>query len=274
VTNGLDRFSLAGRTAIVTGGTGVLGGAIATGVAAAGANVAVLGRRREVADHLVDTITAGGGTALAVSADVLDRDQLSSARAAVLDAWGGIDILVNAAGGNRPGAMVHDEQTFFAIAREAFDEVLALNLTGTLLPCQVFGEAMAERPAASIINISSMAAVQAITRVVGYGAAKAGVENLTRWLAVDLARRYGDSFRVNAIAPGFFLGEQNRALLVDDDGGLTPRGETIIANTPAGRFGEPDELVGTAVWLAGDASRFVTGAVIPVDGGFSVFSGV
>ena len=274
MTTGLDRFSLAGRAAIVTGGTGVLGGAIAAGLAAAGANVAVLGRRREAAERLVDTITASGGTALAVSADVLDHDRLSSARGAVLDAWGGIDILVNAAGGNQPGAMVHGEQTFFAMAREAFDDVLALNLTGTLLPCQVFGEAMAGRPAASIINISSMAAVQAITRVVGYSAAKAGVENLTRWLAVDLAHRYGDSFRVNAIAPGFFLGEQNRALLVDEAGRRTPRGETIIANTPAGRFGEPDDLVGAAVWLAGDASRFVTGAVIPVDGGFSVFSGV
>lgn len=272
---GLERFSLAGRSAVVTGGTGVLGGTIARGLAAAGANVAILGRRRDEAERAAAAIGAlGGGSGLALVADVLDADALGDARRAVVDAWGGIDILVNAAGGNQPAAMVHGDQTFFTMPLVAFESVVALNLTGTVLPCQVFGEAMAERPASSIVNISSMAATQAITRVVGYSAAKAGVENLTKWLAVEFARRYGDRFRVNAIAPGFFVGEQNRDLLIGPDGELTPRGEQIITNTPMGRFGEPDELVGTVVWLAGDASRFVTGTVIPVDGGFSVFSGV
>lgn len=183
-------------------------------------------------------------------------------------------MLVNAAGGTRPGAMIEGDQTFFSMPRDAFDAALDLNLGGTVLPTQVFGEAMAERPSSSVINISSMAAAQALTRVLGYSVAKSGVDSLTRWLAVDMAHRYGDRFRVNAIAPGFFIGEQNRDLLVDDDGELTERGELIIRNTPAGRFGDADELVGIATWLASDASRFVTGAVIPVDGGFSAFSGV
>lgn len=268
---GLARFSLAGRTAVVTGGGGVLGGAIAAGLGAAGANVAVLGRRREPVERVAAVI---GETAMAVTADVLDSTTLITAREAVVERFGGVDVLVNAAGGNQPAAMVHGDQTFFTMPRDAFESVVALNLTGSLLPCQVFGEAMAEQQSASIVNISSMAASRVITRGVGYSAAKAGVENLTRWLAVEFAHRYGDRLRVNAIAPGFFLGEQNRALLVGADGRPTERGAQVIANTPAGRFGEPDELVGATVWLAGDASRFVTGVVIPIDGGFSVYSGV
>lgn len=271
---GLERFSLDGRVAVVTGGTGVLGGAIARGLAAAGAAVAVIGRRQHAADAVVDVIQGGGGTACAVSADVLELDAVRAARDAVLDRWGRIDVLVNAAGGNQPGAMVHGDQTFFSMPPAAFDAVMALNLGGTLLPCQIFGEVMAQGEHAAVVNVSSMAATRAITRVVGYSAAKAAVENLTRWLAVDLARRFGDRFRVNAIAPGFFIGEQNRTLLVQPDGALTERGAQIIANTPAGRFGEPDEVVGAVVWLAGDAARFVTGAVIPIDGGFSSYSGV
>jgi NAD(P)-dependent dehydrogenase (short-subunit alcohol dehydrogenase family) len=247
---------------------------MASGLAAAGAGVAILGRDQERAGRVAAGIAATGAGACAVVADVLDAAALAAARDTVVDRFGGIDVLVNAAGGNRPAAMVFGDQTFFAMPRDAFESVVGLNLTGTLLPCQVFGEAMAGRPSVSIINISSMAASMAVTRGVGYSAAKAGVENLTRWLAVEMAHRHGDRFRVNAIAPGFFLGEQNRALLVEHDGGLTARGEQVIANTPAGRFGDPDELVGTTVWLAGDASRFVTGAVIPVDGGFSAYSGV
>jgi NAD(P)-dependent dehydrogenase (short-subunit alcohol dehydrogenase family) len=271
-----ELFGLTGRVAVVTGGSGVLGSAMARGLARAGASVAVLARSAERVDGVVEQIEGDGGRALSLYADVLDREQLLAARRQVLAELGAVDILVNAAGGNVPAATLDATEGVFALPAGAFDRVLALNLTGTLLPTQVFAEPMtAGQPRAqgSIVNISSMAAQRAITRVVGYSAAKAGVENLTRWLAVDLARRFGDGIRVNAIAPGFFVSEQNRALLLDDDG-VTERGRTILDHTPAGRFGQPDELVGTLVWLCSPAASFVTGAVIPVDGGFSAFSGV
>ncbi|MEZ4581625.1 MAG: SDR family oxidoreductase [Caldilineaceae bacterium] len=196
-------------------------------------------------------------------------------RTRLLQEWSRVDTLVNCVGGNIPGAVIFGETTFFNMAMDALDQVTALNLTGTVLPTQVFGESLAQNAAGgSIINISSMAAMRAITRVLGYSVAKAGVDSFTRWLATEFGRQYGDKVRVNAIAPGFFVGEQNRSLLLNDDGSLTPRGKTIVDHTPMGRFGAPDELVGTAVWLASDASRFVTGIVVPVDGGFSAFSGV
>jgi NAD(P)-dependent dehydrogenase (short-subunit alcohol dehydrogenase family) len=267
-------FSLAGKTAIVTGGTGVLGGAMARGLAAAGARVGVLGRRRAQAEALVAAIAAAGGAALALTADVLDREQLVAARELVLHEWGTIDILVNAAGGNMPGATIPPGGSFFGLDHDALRQVIDLNLSGTLLPIQLIAEAMAAQRAGVIINISSMAAQRTITRVVGYSAAKAAVENLTRWLAVELAARYGEGLRVNAIAPGFFIGEQNRRLLLDDQGQPTPRGATIIAHTPAGRFGRADELISTLVWLCGPGATFVNGVVVPVDGGFSAFSGV
>ena len=276
----VDRmFDLEGRVAVVTGGTGVLGGAMARGLARAGARVGVLGRRRERADEVVGEISEAGGQALALPADVLDKGRLEDARDVVLERWGGIDILVNAAGGNVPEATVGDDANIFDLPREAFEQVLDLNLVGTLLPCQVFGEAMAGRPEGTeargcIVNVSSMAAQAPLTKVVGYSAAKAAVDNFTRWLAVELARRYGAGLRVNAIAPGFFLGEQNRAMLVEEDGSLTERGRAIIEHTPAGRFGEPEELVGTLIWLCSPAASFVNGVVVPVDGGFSAFSGV
>jgi NAD(P)-dependent dehydrogenase (short-subunit alcohol dehydrogenase family) len=270
----MGQFSLAGKVAVVTGGTGVLGSAIAHGLAAVGAKVGVLGRRCDKAAQVAEAIELGGGTAVPLPANVLDKVQLKSARDTVLDTWGRVDILVNAAGGNMPGAAVFGEFTFFDMSKDAFNQVIDLNLTGTLLPCQIFGEVMAKQKNGSIINISSMAVSRAITRVVGYSAAKAGVDNFTRWLAVDFAHKYGEQLRVNAIAPGFFIGDQNRDLLLAADGRLTERGEIIIKGTPAGRFGEPEELVGTAVWLASSASRFVTGTVVPVDGGFSAFSGV
>jgi NAD(P)-dependent dehydrogenase (short-subunit alcohol dehydrogenase family) len=268
------QFSLDDKVAVVTGGTGVLGGAIALGLAAAGAKVGILGRRREKAAKIIETIEQIGVTAVPLVADVLDKEQLRSARDLVLDIWGRIDILVNAAGGNRPGAMVFGDVTFFDMSQEGFEQVMALNLTGTISACQIFGEVIAKQRSGSIINISSMAATQAITRVLGYSVSKAGIDNLTRWLAVEFAHKYGEKVRVNAIAPGFFIGEQNRDLLLQPDGSLTERGELIIKGTPTGRFGEPEELVGTAVWLASEASRFVTGTVIPVDGGFSIYSGV
>ena len=269
-----DLFSLEGRVAVVTGATGVLGGEMARGLARAGARVGVLGRREERTKEVAREISGLGGEAVALPANVLDEGQLRDARDTVLGRWGSVDILVNAAGGNVPGATLSGDATIFDLSREAFGEVFDLNLVGTLLPIQVFGEAMARGAGGCIVNVSSMAAVRAITRVAGYSAAKAAVENLTRWLAVDLAQRYGDAMRVNAIAPGFFIGEQNRAMLTEEDGSLTERGRTIVQHTPAGRFGEPEELVGTIVWLCSPAAGFVNGVVVPVDGGFGAFSGV
>jgi NAD(P)-dependent dehydrogenase (short-subunit alcohol dehydrogenase family) len=212
-------------------------------------------------------------------ADVLDADQLRGARSAVLERWGRLDILVNAAGGNLPDAVIADDASFFDASLEAYDRVVDLNLRGTVLASQIFAEAMARRPdgtqaCGSIVNISSMAAQHAMTRVMAYSVAKGGVDNFTRWLALELAKKFGAGMRVNAIAPGFFLGEQNRALLVHPDGSLTPRGEQVIAHTPAGRFGEADELIGTLIWLCSPAAAFVTGVIVPVDGGFSMYSGV
>ncbi|MCB9160809.1 MAG: SDR family oxidoreductase [Caldilineaceae bacterium] len=270
-----QRFSLDGKVAVVTGATGVLGGAMAHGLAEAGARVAIMGRREARAAEVAAAIRAAGGDAMPLPADVLDREQLLAARTRLLQEWSRVDILINCAGGNIPGAVIFGETTFFNMSMDALDQVTALNLTGTVLPTQVFGESLTQNAAGgSIINISSMAAMRAITRVLGYSVAKAGVDSFTRWLATEFGRQYGDKVRVNAIAPGFFVGEQNRSLLLNDDGSLTPRGQTIVDHTPMGRFGAPDELVGTAVWLASDASRFVTGIVVPVDGGFSAFSGV
>ncbi|SRR6266545_1756778 len=267
-------FSLDGQVAIVTGGTGVLGGAIARGLAQAGAKVGVLGRRHEQAEAAVQAIEAQGGIALALPADVLDRGQLETARETVLARWGRLDVLVNGAGGNMPSATLNPGRSFFDLPVEGLDPVIALNLHGTLLPSQVFGEAMARTGRGCIVNISSMAVQRAMTRVLGYGLAKAAVENATHWLAVELARSFGAGLRVNAIAPGFFIGEQNRALLLNDDGSLTARGQTIIDHTPAGRFGEPAELISTLIWLCSPGASFVNGVVVPVDGGFSAFSGV
>jgi NAD(P)-dependent dehydrogenase (short-subunit alcohol dehydrogenase family) len=266
-------FSLSGKVAVVTGATGILGGAMARGLARVGARVGVLGRREERAEAVVREILGSGGEAMPLLADVLNEQRLRAAREAVLGRWGRMDILVNAAGGNVPGATLSDDATIFDLPREAFGEVFDLNLVGTLLPIQVFGEAMTRETGGCIVNVSSMAAARPITRVAGYSAAKAAVDNLTRWLAVDLARRYGN-IRVNAVAPGFFLGEQNRALLVNEDGSLTERGRAIIEHTPVGRFGEPEELTGTVIWLCSPAANFVNGVVVPVDGGFSAFSGV
>ena len=277
-----EQFSLEGKVAVVTGGTGVLGGAMARGLAAAGARVAVLGRRAAKAQEVADEIGVAGHQAMPLPADVLDEESLHAARQTLLDRWGRVDVLVNCAGGNRPDATVFGDLTFFKVPRAALEGVVGLNFTGTVLPIQIFGALMAEQGSGSIINISSMASQKVLTRVMGYSAAKAAVDNLTRWLAVDLAEKHGAGLRINAIAPGFFIGDQNRALLLNTDATpdaqgnlpLTARGQQIIDHTPMERFGEPDELVGAALWLASDASRFVTGIVVPVDGGFSASSGI
>jgi NAD(P)-dependent dehydrogenase (short-subunit alcohol dehydrogenase family) len=269
----MPAFDLTGRVAVVTGGYGVLGGSMADGLADAGARVAVLGRRRDAAERKADELRARGADALALVADVLDEAQLRAARDELLGAWGRVDALVNAAGGNVQRART-DGAPPFALPVDAFDEVLRLNLHGAVVPSLVFGEAMARQGTGSIVNISSMAALQAISGVMGYSIAKAGIDNFTRWLAVDLARRCGEGLRVNAIAPGFFLGHQNRGVLVHPDGSYTERANAIVARTPMGRFGASDELNGTLVYLCSDAASFVTGVVIPVDGGFSAFSGI
>ncbi len=267
-------FSLEGKVAVVTGGTGVLGGAMVRGLAQAGATVGVLGRREAIAQETVDELHTDGYAAIALKADVLDKASLNAAREKLIAAFGRIDILVNAAGGNVSGATVVGDTTFFNMSEQAYADVVSLNLTGTLLPTQVFSEPMAEQGKGSLINISSMTAQKPLTRVLGYGNAKAAVENFTKWLAVELAQKYGSGLRVNAISPGFFIGEQNRDFLLQPDGTFSQRGQQIVDHTPMGRFGEPDELVGTAIWLASDAAQFVTGVVVPVDGGFSAFSGI
>ena len=271
-----DLFDLTGRVAVVTGGTGVLGSACCRGLAAAGASIVVLARNEPHVAQVARAIeTAYGVQAMGVSANVLDKARLSEARRDILERFGGMDILVNAAGGNIDEATLRPGDSIFRLPEAAFRQVFDLNLIGTMLPTQVFGEAMADRKAGgSMVNVSSMAANRTLTRVVGYSAAKASVENFTRWMAVELARTFGDGLRVNAVAPGFFVGEQNRHLLSNEDGSWTQRGRTIIDHTPMGRFGEADELAGTIVWLCSDASKFVTGIVVPVDGGFSAFSGV
>lgn len=272
-TTTADVFDLQDRVVLITGGYGVLGGSMAGALAAAGARVAVLGRRAEHAHAMAAQLEAQGGRAMALVADVVDRDTLQTARDTLLRAWGRIDVLVNAAGGNVARART-DRVLPFGMPMDAFDEVLRLNLHGTVLPSMVFGESMASQSRGSIINISSMASTQALSGVMGYSAAKAAVENFTKWLAVDLARQCGDGLRVNAIAPGFFIAEQNRAVLVNADGTWTARATSVLAKTPMGRFGRHDELHGVLRFLASDASSFVTGTVIPVDGGFSAFTGV
>jgi NAD(P)-dependent dehydrogenase (short-subunit alcohol dehydrogenase family) len=266
-------FSLEGRVAAVSGGYGVLGGVLASSLGAAGVKVAIVGRRRDAADAKVAAIREAGGEAMSAIADVSDEHEVARAADEVIRAWGRVDILINAAGGSVPGAR-NDNCSIFEVPMDAFNEVIKLNLHGTVVPTLAFGRLMAERGTGSIVNVSSMAATQSLTGVLGYSIAKAGIESLTRWLAMDLARRYGAGMRVNAIAPGFFLGNQNRALLVNPDGSYTPRGRLVVDRTPMGRFGRADEIVGAVHWLCSDAASFVTGVVVPVDGGFSVFSGV
>lgn len=266
-----DLFDLTGKTAVVTGGCGVLCFAIAEFLAQNGANVVLLDRERERGQQCAEEI---GERAYAIYADVLDPDVLAGAAAEIEDLFGPADILVNCAGGNREDATTDATRSFFDLPPDALRFVLDLNFMGTLLPAQVFGRQMAAQGQGVILNVSSMSAIRPLTRVVGYSAAKAAVTNFTQWLAVHVAQECGPGLRVNAIAPGFFIGEQNRDFLLNPDDTLTARGQAIIDHTPMRRFGEPEELVGAAVWLASDAARFVTGIVVPVDGGFFAYGGV
>lgn len=267
-------FSIKGKTAIVTGGTGVLGGAMALGLAAAGVNTVVLGRKQSNGERLVEDIRKAGGEGLFVQADVLSAEDLHRVSDTVVSRYGAIDILVNAAGGNLPGAVIMPQQNFFDLKMEEFEKVVDLNLTGTVLPCKVLCQDMAKRGQGVVVNIASMSSYRPITRVVGYSAAKSAVMNFTEWLAIEMAKKFGEGLRVNGIAPGFFLTEQNRNLLTNPDGSYTERGNDAIRHTPFNRFGKPDELVGTLLWLCSDASKFVTGVTVPVDGGFNVYCGV
>jgi NAD(P)-dependent dehydrogenase (short-subunit alcohol dehydrogenase family) len=269
------RYDLSGKTVVVTGGAGVLGGELARALAGCRAGVAILDLDREAGERMVRDIEAAGGRSMSIVVDVLKRDTVEWAAREILARWGRVDALVNAAGGNHPAATTGPDKPFFDLPEEALRSVTDLNLLGTVIPCQVFGKIMAERHEGAILNISSMNAFRPLTRIPAYSAAKAAVSNFTQWLAVHMAREYSPSIRVNAIAPGFFLTDQNRFLLTDQaTGGLTERGRTIVAHTPAGRFGTPEDLVGAALWLLSPLARFVTGVVVPVDGGFSAYSGV
>ncbi len=268
-------FSLEGLTAAVTGGSGVLCGAIAEGYALAGARVAVLNRRLENGQAVARRIAEAGGEALALACDVTDPSAVRAACGDLLERWGKVDILVNGAGGNKAEASTNPTQRFFDLDPAALRWVTQLNLDGTVIPSQIFGEAMVRRKQGLILNISSMSGIRPLTRVAAYSAAKAAVVNFTQWLAVHMAQEYSPDIRVNAIAPGFFLTDQNRFLLTErESGALTARGQTILAHTPMARFGQAADLVGVAIWLASPSASFVTGAVIPVDGGFSAFGGV
>jgi NAD(P)-dependent dehydrogenase (short-subunit alcohol dehydrogenase family) len=270
----MEDFSLKSKVVLVTGGTGVLGDAFIKGIAQAGGIVGILGRNQAVAQERADAVNAGGGQAIALIADVMKEADLIAARNKVIDTYGRIDGLVNGAGGNMPDGVIQPDQDIFAMNMDGMRQVMDLNLWGTLMPTQIFGEVMAKGGKGSIVNISSMASQQAVTKVLGYSMAKSAIDIYTKWFALEAANRYGDTIRMNAIAPGFFLTEQNRTLLTQPDGTYTERGNLVIKNTPFKRFGKAEELIGALVWLLSDASAFVTGTVINVDGGFSVFSGV
>ena len=265
-------FDIKGRVVVITGGTGILGECIAKYLARQGAKVVVLGRRQAEGDKIVGEIAAEGGDAMFLVTNVLDEDVLKQNCADILAKYGKIDALLNAAGGNMPGATIPPGKTFFDIDPAQFQTVVNLNLVGTVLPTQVFLKPMTEAGKGCVVNFSSEASFRPLTRVIGYAAAKAGINNFTAFMANEVATKFTPEIRVNAIAPGFFLTNQNRALLTNEDGSLTERGKDVIRQTPFGRFGKPEELCGTIHYLISDASAFVTGTVAVVDGGFNVYS--
>ena len=269
-----EMFSIAGKVAVITGAGGVLGGSIAKSFIDAGAKVAALDIRQEQLDARVKELTANGGEAIGIVGNALDIENLKKVAEEIVAKWGRIDILLNIAGGNLPGATLAPDQAFFDMKISDWEKVTNLNMNGTVYPSMVFGEVMAKQKSGCIVNVSSMAAYSAITRVPGYSAAKTAVSNFTQWLATEMAMKYGDGIRVNAIAPGFFIGDQNRAVLINPDGSLTDRSKKVLAKTPMGRFGDITELNGAVQFLCSGAAKFITGVVLPIDGGFSAFSGV
>ena len=268
-------YDLTGRTVLITGGAGILGGEMACMLVGCGADVVILDRDPALADRLMERLGCGPGRSLVVYGDVLKSETLVEAAETIRTEFGPVDTLINAAGGNNSRATTSADLSFFDIPQDALRFVFDLNIIGTIIPSQVFGRGMAERGEGVILNVSSMSAFRSLTRIPAYSAAKAAVSNFTQWLAVHMAQEYSPDIRVNAIAPGFFLTEQNRFLLTDEaTGELTQRGRTIIEHTPMARFGDPEDLLGAVLWLLSPASSFVTGIVVPVDGGFSAFSGV
>jgi len=268
-------FDLRGKTAAVTGGGGVICSEICCALAQAGVKVAVLELRPDKAADVADRISNTCGTALPITCNVLDKNSVASAAEQVMDTFGEIDILINGAGGNKPQATTSVDMSFFDLPEDAFQWVFNLNFIGTVLPSQAFGRYMAEQRRGTILNISSMNSFRPLTRIPAYSAAKAAVSNFTQWLAVHMAQEYSPDIRVNAIAPGFLLTDQNRFLLTDQaTGELTARGKSIITHTPINRFGTPEDLLGAVLWLVSPAASFVSGVVVPIDGGFSAFSGV
>ena len=269
-----EMFSIAGKVAVITGAGGVLGGSLARSFVKAGVKVVAVDIRQEQLDKQVEELRAEGGEVIGVLGNVLDVDNLKEVAAKVVKEWGRIDILLNVAGGNMPGATLQPDQHFFDMQIADWQKVVDVNLNGTVFPSMVFGEIMAKQGEGVIINISSMAAYSAITRVPGYSAAKTAVANFTQWLASEMAMKYGDGIRVNALAPGFFIGDQNRAVLINPDGSLTERSKKVLAKTPMRRFCDINALNGAVQFLCSPAASFITGAMLPVDGGFSAFSGV
>ncbi|AMQ56753.1 SDR family oxidoreductase [Algoriphagus sanaruensis] len=269
-----DLFSLSGKKIAFSGATGVLGKTMAVHLAKEGAELLILGRTPEKVSDLVSEINSHGGKAWGYYVDVTDEDSISKVAQVIEAQHGHIDILINSAGGNMPGAVVRPDQNFLDLDTDALRKVMDLNYLGTVLPIKALLPLMLKKGKGNILNISSMAASRPMTRVMGYASAKAAIDNLTKWLSVELAQKHGPNFRVNAIAPGFFLTEQNRTLLTEADKTLTVRGKQIISHTPMSRFGKPEDLLGALQWLCSDASAFVTGTIIPVDGGFSAYSGV
>lgn len=265
-------FDIKDQVVVITGGTGVLGRAIAAHLAEEGAKVVILGRKAEVGNAIVEEIKQQGGEAMFLTTDVMNREALEQNLQDILAAYGRVDALLNAAGGNMPGATIAPTGTFFDLKVEEYQRVLELNLLGTVLPTQVFLKPMVEQKKGAIVNFSSMAAFRPLTRVCGYASAKAGISNFTAYMATEVAKKFGEGIRVNAIAPGFFLTEQNRSLLTNPDGSYTERGQDVIRQTPFGRMGRPEELCGTIQYLISEASSFVTGTVAIVDGGFNVFA--
>ncbi len=269
-----ELFNLKNKTVLLTGGGGVLAGAIGGGFSKAGANIVFADLNEKSAIDAANRITQQGGIAMGIGMNVLELASMELARDKILQEFGSIDVLINAAGGNMPGATIEPDKTIFDLKLEDLDKVTNLNFKGTVLPSMVFGKVMAEQKKGVMINISSMAAFQSITRVVGYSAAKAAVSNFTQWMAMEMAMKFTGEIRVNAIAPGFFIGNQNKELLVNTNGSYTERGNLVVLKTPMKRFGAAEELIGACLFLAGDSASFVTGVVLPVDGGFSTFSGV